>query len=268
VTNGTRFVDWMTAFGTVGAVAVALILASIPAWRQRRRRPRLEILVGSEEPHLRPVHGGVSGRPGRGGFDIEEVRVRVEVHNFGRSEARRVRVQLLGWASQRTGNNEQNWIAYDIDPMSLMWVGAPASDGGQAFFADLAADMSDLVDVVTYSPRSGEVRLVLPGGREILFRPEANYTFVDYWVEIAVAAENADVVTCGFYFSTSKANGVDNVRTGDPPPGKNVLKGGYLSILARQYDEGRPSWWQRLRRRVGADRDDPSEEDESTSASP
>lgn len=217
MTNDTRAVEWVSAIGTVGAVVVALLLAALPAWNRRRSRPRLEIRVGNEEPHIRPTRGGVAGRPGQSELAVQGYILRVEVKNVGRSEARRVRVQLLGWASERKGEKELDWIAYDIDPMPLKWVEAP----GDEFLMDLAAGMSGLAYVGEYHDRSGELELFTPDSHRREFPTKPNYSNVTYWVEVAAAAENADVVTTGFYFSTvrdpGKVGSIHSVRTGDPP---------------------------------------------------
>ncbi len=179
-------------------------------------------------------------------MEVQGYVLRVEVKNAGKSEARRVRVQLLGWASERTNEKKLDWIAYDIDPLPLKWVEAP----GDGFFVDLAAGMSGLVYVAQYGAKSGDLELCMPDDHRREFQTKPNYSRVTYWVEVAVAAENADVATSGFYFSTardkSKVGGIHSVRVGDPPPADRVLKGGYLSLFARMYDEAKPPWWRRL----------------------
>ena len=172
--------------------------------------------------------------------------------NVGRSEARRVRLELLGWASERANEKKQDWIAYDIDPIPLEWVEAP----GDPFFVDLPAELGRLAYVAQYQVKSGQLELITPDGHRREFQTKPNYSNVTYWVQVAAAAENADVVTGGFYFSTvrdpSKVGGIHSVRLGAPPAPSRILKGGYLSLFAGMYDEAKQPWWRRLfRRRSG-----------------
>jgi hypothetical protein len=74
----------------------------------------------------------------------------IQVHEAGKGD------ELAAGASERKGEKELDWIAYDIDPMPLKWVEAP----GDEFLVDLAAGMSALAYVGEYHVKSGEARAI------------------------------------------------------------------------------------------------------------
>jgi hypothetical protein len=218
VTNDPSSTDW-TAVASVITAVLALVIAILPSIVRWWRRPMLEIRVGNEEPHLRTVRNGIS---------MSGVRLRIEVHNRGKSDARRVRAQVVRWGSE-TNRPPPPWIQYDIDPMALRWLNAPPEAGGGAFHTDLAPRMGALAEVINYQPSNGKVFLIPPTDEPRFFWLEAKHSFVTYWVEVAAAAENADVTRLGFYFSTSPKQILHNVHPGDPPEG--MLKGGFFNIM-------------------------------------
>lgn len=62
--NHASILEWLTAIGTVAAVVVAITIAALPAIRKWLHRPRLHVVVGDVEPHMRVALDSNSNKDG------------------------------------------------------------------------------------------------------------------------------------------------------------------------------------------------------------
>jgi hypothetical protein len=201
--DATTPAEWLTAIGTVGAVVVALGLAIVPAFLKWLARPRLQVIVGQQEPHLRVV------------LESEDVvvgqRVRLEIGNCGRREAEKVQVFLRNWWVKTT--DESKWINFDIDPIPLAWVNPAVST--PMFTAGLPGDSSSYVELahdrLDYDTDGGWIIHVLgpatsltdtgAGGAEWSTRVDTQkdeyqgkgvVARIEFWAEVVVTSTNAE----------------------------------------------------------------------------
>lgn len=197
-------VEVWTAIGTVGAVLVALLIATLPAVTAWRRRPRLELLVGGVEPLVRPVWEGAG---------LRAFVLRVEVRNAGRSEARRVRAYVQAWWSRTDDVLGRSWVQYDNDPMPLEWVIHDQLE------SDIPPGGSDFAQLSRYDRSSGTTTLCVPRGRSIpRHAMESNYPLGEHRARVTVFAENSAAVTVVVSYVTSHAHWISDVKLSVPPP--------------------------------------------------
>lgn len=104
--------DWLTAIGTVGAVIVALFIASLGTLLSRYRKPVLKIEFENTEPFCRHATIWGVGPPAIGYF------LRLRVRNTGKSMARDCEGKLV-----RIFDAEPRYERTDFDPANLLWVG-------------------------------------------------------------------------------------------------------------------------------------------------
>jgi hypothetical protein len=222
--------DWLTAIGTLAAVIVALGLSLVPVFVRWLHLPKLRIIVGSSEPHLRP-------RMAERGPHVEAMYLRVEVRNYGKAEARRVRAQVRRWWARNNNSNPPRWVEYDIDPLPLRWVSRPM-DAGEALSTevDLAPEASDLVEVSVYLSPGGKTLLCAPSHAQRRFRLESNYPIGEHRVEVLVVSESAGSQRTVVSYTTSHGSWISNVHRSEPPQEHDVLQVGLVALLGGTRD--------------------------------
>jgi hypothetical protein len=126
----TAAVNWgkWEAIGTVGATVVALTLAVLPALARWWRRPRLKASVSDRDPHCVAVTNTRL---------VDEVVLRIEVRNEGRSVARSVFAEISDrWLQDIpidpgdppflegfVPHRDPRWRLRSSEPESLRWAG-------------------------------------------------------------------------------------------------------------------------------------------------
>jgi len=222
---GTAVTDWLGAIGTLTAVIVALGLSLVPAFVRWLHRPKLRVVVGSSEPHVRP-------RMAEREFHVEAMYLRVEVRNDGGTEARRVRAQVRRWWARNNSSKAPRWVQYDIDPLPLRWVSRPM-DAGEASSTevDLAPAASDFVEASVYLSPGGKTMLCAPSHAKRPFRLESNYPIGEHRVEVLVVSESAGSQRAVVSYTTSHERWIDNVHVSEPPPPDDVLQVGLVALL-------------------------------------
>lgn len=200
--------DLLTAIGTVGAVVVALGLSIVPGLRRWRARPVLRFEFGKVEPYTRidlsPTAGVITG----GGFNGTTL-VRAGVRNIGRTEARRVRVQIHAWWVLENGL----WWQYDLDPVLLRWVSQPSENE-----IDIAPALQDLVEVVGRST-DGRHRLSIRLTPPPPFDFQATKSYSPHRVELVAFGEGAESIRAVMEYQFTESGGVEVTRA-EPPDGE------------------------------------------------
>jgi hypothetical protein len=185
VTQDTSVAEWMTAFGTVGAVVVALLLGLlglvVPAVRAWWRRPVLEIDYQLGEPYCRdvPIMPGL----------VPSRWVRVKVSNGGRGTAKRCKGKVIAVYAADGSLRE------DRDAMLLHWAGMPLEQGLEPL--DLAREEHQLLDVVHARSDRRDAALIVADPTPAGFAKELEAGQV-HKVRLAVYADNAEPVTAAF----------------------------------------------------------------------
>jgi hypothetical protein len=212
----TTAADWMTAFGTDGAVVVALATTTVLALRQRRRRPVLDCRVGDSEPLLR-----LEPNPAQ----PESVAVRIAVHNTGRGPAKNVRLHLQRCWHSATGVPIASgpWSLSDIDPLPFGWVSHQNAES-----VEIAAHSWDLSNVVRM--RWSDRRLSITG-LERSVEVEPYYDLGEYRFEVIVSADGIDARPFVFGFEKSAASQIVRPYVSEVPPPNATHGGGYLDLI-------------------------------------
>lgn len=154
--------DWLTAIGTVGAVIVALLIASASILKKWIQRPILTVDFENKPPFARPptptmIQGTT---PGFGYF------MRLRVTNTGKSMARDVEGRLMRVfdASTKTERN-------DFDPTNLHWAGHTGQNRLDIHktayeFIDLAYPQTanDIINIYTTETEPRGISWGLPRG--------------------------------------------------------------------------------------------------------
>lgn len=177
VTNDTP--EWLAAFGTIGAVAVALFLEPARRWW---RRPRFSPCVSGIEPHVRPVF-----HTGGGALLITRKLYRVEIRNHGRGVAWDVRARLVDAWIPDMGS----WGSLAVDPVPLAWVsrGVRSGRGDVESKVNISPGGSDLIEVLEVDSAGGTLRLVVDDEANVSFPTKLAYA-ARYRIEIEVSAEH------------------------------------------------------------------------------
>jgi len=182
--------QWMTAFGTVGAVVVALF--GPIAWRWWWTA-RLEIGFEPREPYCRRTWLMEEGSP-------ESLWVRVKVTNRGRGTARRCKGKMTAvYASDGS-------LREDRDPMLLHWAGMTVERGLEPL--DLARHESQFLDVVYTKSREPNVLIATdptPAGFLKILEPRQIHR-----VTLAAYSDNTEPVTADFEITFDGT--VDGIR--------------------------------------------------------
>ena len=179
VTRGASAAEWMTAFGTLGAVLVALFGPMLWGWW---RKPRLEISYEPREPYCRYTWLLERGNP-------ESHWVRVKVTNGGRGTAKRCKGKMI--AVYRADGS----LREDRDSMLLHWAGMLPEQGLEPL--DLAREEHQLLDVVHARSDRRDAALVVADPTPAGF-PKELEAGQPHRVRLAVYADNADPVTKDF----------------------------------------------------------------------
>ncbi|MGO9027359.1 MAG: hypothetical protein ACLQOZ_01825 [Acidimicrobiales bacterium] len=215
----TTTADWLTAFGTVGAVLVALGLSIVPGIRRRLRRPKLQFEFGNTEPltriDLSPTERAVIG----GGFN-GDLLVRAMVRNGGRSEARRVRVQVQAWWVAV----QDHWGEFDLDPVLLRWVSEPSETE-----VDIAPQLHDLVEVVS-KDRSGRHRLAIPLDPLPHFDWQSSQPYQRHRIELVAYGDGAESSRVVIEYGFNEHGGID-LKESQRPSADEIQKLGFMSLV-------------------------------------
>jgi len=214
----TATTEWLTAIGTVGAVVVALGFPLGRCTVQRWRRPRLAIDVGPSPPLVATEGQGQE----------EATVVRAKVTNAGRTEAKRVRVQVgtCWFKSDVPTATVKPWSVLVTLPVPLRWESRPASSTGQAAEeVDLATAVSDyvtLTETLTAQPRRHRLPSVDGSGPDL--DPENDVG--EYRFFVTAYAENAEPVSVVVGYRRES-----DLRQAPEPhktymPGKGEIEGG------------------------------------------
>jgi len=185
VTRGAALAEWMTAFGTLGAVLVALFGPMLWAWW---RSPRLEIGYEPREPYCRDTQ--MERRYIAEGALFQAHWIRVKVRNRGRGTAKSCKGKMI--AVYRADGS----LREDRDSMLLKWAGIPEDQ--QLTPLDLAPHEWQFLNVTRADSEYPTKALVAtdfdarPGFPQTL---EAGQT---HKVRLAVYADNAEPVTRDF----------------------------------------------------------------------
>lgn len=212
----TTVADWMTAFGTDGAVVVALGTTAAVALRRWRRRSVLECRVGDTEPLLR-----LEPSPAQ----PESVGVRIAVHNTGRGPARNVRLHLQRCWHSATGVPVASgpWSLTDVDPLPFGWVSHQSAES-----VDIAAGSWDLSNVVRM--RWHDRHLFITGSeRSVEVAPY--YDLGEYRFEVVVSADGIDASAFVFGFVKDAVTRVVRPYVSEVPPPNATHGGGYLDLI-------------------------------------
>jgi hypothetical protein len=108
--NSPSIADWVTAFGTIGAVGVALFVAFLNNLLERYRRPILKIEFENKIPFCRHTPIGDEGRDG--------YFLRLRIRNVGKSMARDCEGKVVRILDAATRQERK-----DFDPTNLHWAG-------------------------------------------------------------------------------------------------------------------------------------------------
>ena len=182
VTRGASVAEWMTAFGTLGAVVVALLLGLVvPVVRARWRSPRLEISYQPGEPYCRDAPIPPKLVPAHW--------VRVKVTNKGRGTAKRCKGEMI--AVYGADGRPRD----DRDPMPLYWSGVSWEQPPEPL--DLARHESEYLGVVYAQSDNTNAALISTHRRGAGF-PKELEAGKEHRVRLAVYADNAKRKTAEF----------------------------------------------------------------------
>lgn len=229
--TSTTLLDWITALGTLSAVAVALGLGVGPAFARRINRPKLQFAFGEAEPHIRLLRE-------KSGFGVIGVLVRVEVQNVGKTEALCVRAVLTRWWARTENERAYDWVEHDIDPMVLRWVTTPNVET-KVGEVSIASHRSNFLEVARFDTYSGKSYLSPLNEQQAnsplkegwaLFDLESHYPNSEHRVEIVVSADNAPILRGVVSYTASKHMFATTVANSSEPKGV-VQRTGYLNII-------------------------------------
>lgn len=195
-------VDWITtasfwtAFGTVGAVVLALSFQLFGALRRWHGRPVLELSTGRTGPWTRRATVSGSGE--------SAVFLRLKVENAGRSMAQQVGVRVHRWWIKEPG---ADWSEHDIDPAWLHPVSTAADPTLQGPMLDIPSGSHDYYDVAAYFPVKDRIVLEVHDPRPRGVSWTTSTTEANQRVELAVHSENADLKTTILEFEFDKKVG-------------------------------------------------------------
>jgi hypothetical protein len=206
-TSGSGADVWtkLTAVGTLLAVVAALLIAGLPVVIRWVRRPHLHAVVDRREPWTRWATAVGSG--------FDQLWLRMEVQNTGRTEAVQGHAVLREWYARPNGLSR--WKKLDIDPAALHWVSAPH---GTATKVDLPPKLNDFVDLVVFTIQTNTHQLVLAETWPRGFGTQPTHSNGEYVLTVTVVADNAKSITTYVHYELTRANGFDNVRLDDKPP--------------------------------------------------
>jgi hypothetical protein len=227
--------DWqeVEAIGTVGAVIVALTLALWPAFRTRQRRPKLALKVSGVEPHCVAIAGARSV--------AEEVVLRVEVRNDGKTSARTVTAKVTDmWIKDLpttqveldlgiAPNTSDNWRLRQSEPTALRWASVPSPQ------VTIAPKSSEFVQLVSLRTQDLELTLCMEYPERSVIKPKFEEGFGRHRLRVSVFAENSEPTTHVVEFVIDGKNFIGQVGfTSEPDEAQDTR----LLTLLRELHSG------------------------------
>jgi hypothetical protein len=227
----TSATDWLTAIGTVGAVAVALGTPAVTWMIRRARRPVLTIELSGSEPNLRPVLNASSE-------DTDFYWLRFTVTNSGPVTAQAVRAQLRRYWVRPAADagRDQPWVECVIDPQPLGWISRPYNvDPARREAVPIPGGSSDLATFASFTVADATMTLTFLDADYVPPSPPTS-RLVEYRFEVSVNADNADLVMAHLWCDREREHGLLTgagqgrkppspaqthlfaPRTGNPPP--------------------------------------------------
>ena len=206
--DDVTWADTFTAFGTVGAVVVALAIASWPWITRKFKRPKLKLVTGLAEPFLRPIRR-------EKGIGFDELRLRVGIRNDGRGVAHGVAAMLLNWWEYSEKNCA--WQELDADPLPMKWVSIrPADDRpNDPPTVSILSGCTEYLDIIIW--RADHIELLVDDGRQTLFEPRRSPAIGKWRVQFALAGADCDVERYTVELECDGSNFVSRVEASTPP---------------------------------------------------
>jgi hypothetical protein len=182
--------DALTAWSTLGAVIVALCIATAPALWRWSKRTRIEIAVGSDRVHL------LYDPPNAPDKQI----VRASVRNASGRAAQRARAQITALQFYGKGivyADGQTWEQLIDVPIWLKWASRDHSHGPDAEEVDLARGMTDYLNLsmlTLMEDRDGQYHFLIGKG----YRPkrpsllEKMRKVGEYEIEVTVFCDDVE----------------------------------------------------------------------------
>lgn len=135
--------DWVSAFGTIAAVVVAIVLSVASLISKWWKKPNFTIDLKSEEPYCRVTE---LARYNINQQLAKAYWIRLKVTNSGKSVAKKCEGKLTKIINLPAGTERQ-----DFDPIVLHWVGASTDEPidinmGEYEYLDLIHTVDDLPD--------------------------------------------------------------------------------------------------------------------------
>jgi len=174
----------MTAFGTVGAVLVALLGPTLWNWWQS---PRLQISFERQEPYCRDTPLIIENHGAKSTVDSHWVRVKVT--NKGRGIAKACKGKMIAVYK------DDGALRQDRDPMQLRWAGVPWEQSLEPL--DLARMEYQFLGVVYAQSNSPQAALVVTHDKPEGFSKTLE-AHERHRVRLAAYADNAKPQTAEF----------------------------------------------------------------------
>ena len=204
------------ALGVVGAAAVALMLALMPAFRVHLRRPKLRLLVSDIEPHCVAIASA--------DHIADQVMLRVEVKNVGKTSARNVTVKVTDiWVKDLPvaedefdplgirPHTSERWRLRQSEPTPLLWASVPSPH------VTIAPQAFELAQLVLLNTKSGELELRMEYPERSVIKPKFDQRFGRHRLRILVFAENCDPTSDVIEFVIDGKNYIGEVALAAAP---------------------------------------------------